>query len=207
MTDTGTGMAPEVMEKAFDPFFTKKAGEGTGLGLSQVHGFLKQSGGHIKLYSEPGVGTTVKLYIPRDRSGAAPVQAKPIPETSPIEERYTVLVAEDDPGVRSFAVSAIRELGFGVIEADSASVALERITENPHITVLLTDVVMPVTTARELVDAALLLRPDLKVIYMTGYTKNAIVHNGVLDAGTRLLAKPFTLADLDREFRASLRET
>ena len=207
VTDTGSGMSAEVMHKAFDPFFTtKRAGEGTGLGLSQVHGFLKQSGGHVALYSEPGVGTTVKLYLPRDTSGAAPKEVQPVLATASIEGRFSVLVAEDDPGVRGFTVSALRELGFGVVEADNASVALERLAQNPQVNLLLTDVVMPVTTGRELVDAALLLRPDLKVIYMTGYTKNAIVHNGVLDVGTRLLTKPFTLAELDRELRAALRE-
>jgi signal transduction histidine kinase len=205
ITDTGGGMTPEVMERAFDPFFTTKAlGEGTGLGLSQVHGFLKQSRGHIKLYSELGVGTSVKLYLPRDISGLAlpePVLAR---VTAPIEGRYTVLIAEDDPGVRVFAVSAARELGYTVIEADSAAVALERLAGHPEITALLTDVVMPVTTGRQLVDAALRVRPDLKVIYMTGYTRNAIVHNGALDAGTRLLTKPFTLEQLDRELRDAL---
>ena len=205
ITDTGGGMSPEVMERAFDPFFTTKGlGEGTGLGLSQVHGFLKQSRGHIKLYSEQGVGTTVKLYLPRDVSGLSPPEPVQIRATAPIQGQYTVLIAEDDPGVRVFAVSAARELGYTVIEADSAAVALERLARNPEINALLTDVVMPVTTGRQLVDAALVMRPDLKVIYMTGYTRNAIVHNGTLDAGTRLLTKPFTLEQLDRELREAL---
>jgi signal transduction histidine kinase len=205
ITDTGGGMTPEVMERAFDPFFTtKRLGEGTGLGLSQVHGFLKQSRGHIKLYSELGVGTTVKLYLPRDTQGLAieePVAPRPIVASG---EAFTVLIAEDDPGVRSFTVSAARELGYKVIEADGAAVALERLGQRPEITILLTDVVMPGSNGRQLVDAALLVRPDLKVIYMTGYTRNAIVHNGTLDAGTRLLTKPFTLEQLDRELRDAL---
>jgi signal transduction histidine kinase len=207
ITDTGGGMTPDVMERAFDPFFTtKRLGEGTGLGLSQVHGFLKQSRGHIKLYSELGVGTTVKLYLPRDTQGAAldePLAPRPI---EAVGGPYTVLIAEDDPGVRSFAVSAARELGYKVIEADGATLALERLAQRPEITLLLTDVVMPGANGRQLVDAALGLRPDLKVIYMTGYTRNAIVHNGVLDAGTRLLTKPFTLEQLDRELRDALAE-
>jgi signal transduction histidine kinase len=207
ITDTGGGMTAEVMERAFDPFFTTKGlGEGTGLGLSQVHGFLKQSRGHIKLYSELGVGTTVKLYLPRDTTGLVMAETPAVRAVTPIDGRFTVLIAEDDPGVRMFAVSAARELGYTVIEADSAAVALERLARNPEITVLLTDVVMPVTTGRQLVDAALVVRPDLKVIYMTGYTRNAIVHNGTLDAGTRLLTKPFTLEQLDRELRDALAE-
>ncbi len=205
ITDTGGGMTPEVMERAFDPFFTtKRLGEGTGLGLSQVHGFLKQSRGHIKLYSELGVGTTVKLYLPRDTLGLA-VEEAPAPR--PIvarDEAFTVLIAEDDPGVRSFTVSAVRELGYKVIEADGAAVALERLAQHPEINLLLTDVVMPGSNGRQLADAALALRADLKVVYMTGYTRNAIVHNGTLDVGTRLLTKPFTLEQLDRELRDAL---
>jgi signal transduction histidine kinase len=205
ITDTGGGMTPDVMERAFDPFFTtKRLGEGTGLGLSQVHGFLKQSRGHIKLYSELGVGTTVKLYLPRDTQGLTveePIAPRPLVANG---EAFTVLIAEDDPGVRTFTVSAARELGYKVIEADGAAVALERLNQRPEINILLTDVVMPGSNGRQLVDAALLLRPDLKIIYMTGYTRNAIVHNGTLDAGTRLLTKPFTLEQLDRELRDAL---
>jgi signal transduction histidine kinase len=207
ITDTGGGMTPEVMERAFDPFFTtKRLGEGTGLGLSQVHGFLKQSRGHIKLYSELGVGTTVKLYLPRDTQGIVaeePITPRPI---AAVGGPFTLLIAEDDPGVRVFAVSAARELGYQVIEADGAAVALERLGQRPEINLLLTDVVMPGSNGRQLVDAAMVLRPDLKVVYMTGYTRNAIVHNGTLDAGTRLLTKPFTLEQLDRELRDALAE-
>nr|WP_256731292.1 CHASE3 domain-containing protein [Sphingomonas sp. dw_22] len=204
LTDTGSGMSPEVMSKAFEPFFTtKKVGEGTGLGLSQVHGFLKQSRGHIKIYSEVGVGTTVKLYLPRDTSAGAH-GVEPARQSQKIVDRaaHTVLIVEDDPGVRSFVVSAARELGFGVIEADNAVVALERLEAHPQISILLTDVVMPGVTGRQLVDMALARRADLQVIYMTGYTRNAIVHNGMLDPGTHLLVKPFTLEELDRELLA-----
>ena len=205
ITDTGGGMTPEVMERAFDPFFTtKRLGEGTGLGLSQVHGFLKQSRGHIKLYSELGVGTTVKLYLPRDTLGVVVEETVAPRPTAPSGGAFTVLIAEDDPGVRGFAVSAARELGYKVIEADGAAVALERLGQRPEIDILLTDVVMPGSNGRQLVEAAMALRPDLKVIYMTGYTRNAIVHNGTLDAGTRLLTKPFTLEQLDRELRDAL---
>ena len=205
VTDTGAGMTPEVLEKAFDPFFTTKPiGEGTGLGLSQVHGFLKQTRGHINIYSELGVGTTIKLYLPRDHSRETAVEEAPAARQRSDYSKFTVLVVEDDPGVRSFATSAVRELGFKVVEADSATVALERLGQDPSISVLLTDVVMPGLTGRQLVDLALDQRADLPVVYMTGYTRNAIVHNGALDPGTRLLTKPFTLSELERELQDAL---
>jgi signal transduction histidine kinase/ActR/RegA family two-component response regulator len=205
VTDTGQGMSPEVMTRAFDPFFTTKGvGEGTGLGLSQVHGFLKQSRGHIKIYSEAGVGTTVKLYLPRDVSGRLAEEPPRDLDTRPIEQRFAVLVVEDDADVRQLAAATLRELGYKVLEADSAAVALERLEANPGIDVLLTDVVMPVTDGRKLADAALPRWPHLRVLYMTGYTRNAIVHNGVLDPGARLISKPFTIEQLDRELRLIL---
>jgi signal transduction histidine kinase len=205
VTDTGVGMTPEVIDRAFDPFFTTKGvGEGTGLGLSQVHGFLKQSRGHVKIYSELGVGTTVKLYLPRDSSGGPVEDRAQYAPSVAIDSRFTVLVVEDDPGVRGVAMSALRELGFRGLEADNAVVALEYLENNNDISVLLTDVVMPVMNGRQLVDAALQLRPDLRVLYMTGYTRNAIVHNGALDVNTHLITKPFTIGDLDRELRRIL---
>jgi signal transduction histidine kinase len=207
VTDTGEGMTDAVMSRAFDPFFTTKdVGSGTGLGLSQVHGFLKQSKGHVKLYSEPGVGTTVKLYLPRDLSGRAVDDSAKTSSETPLDTGHTVLVVEDDAGVRQFAVSALRELGFTVVEADSGQAALQKLIEHPRVSVLLTDVVMPNMDGRRLVEAALQVRSDLHVLYMTGYTRNAIVHNGMLDSGTRLLTKPFTVDELGRELRAMLRE-
>jgi len=208
VTDTGAGMTEPVMSRAFDPFFTTKSvGAGTGLGLSQVHGFLKQSKGHVKLYSEVGVGTTVKLYLPRDLSGGPIEVAVKAGAEVGLDQNHTVLVVEDDNGVRQFAVGALRELGFAVVEADSGQIALERLAEHPRVSVLLTDVVMPGMDGRRLAEAALAVRPDLRVLYMTGYTRNAIVHNGVLDTGARLLSKPFTIDELERELRAMLRET
>jgi CheY-like chemotaxis protein len=203
VTDTGSGMTPEILAKAFDPFYTTKGvGAGTGLGLSQVHGFVKQSGGHIKLYSEMGVGTTVKLYLPRDTSGGIAVAEAKRPVGGNVDRSgHVVLIVEDDPGVRAFVVSATRELGFTVIEADGAAMALEELNNRPEISILLTDVVMPGTNGRQLVDAALAKRPELQVVFMTGYTRNAIVHNGMLDPGTRLLTKPFTLHELERELQ------
>ena len=205
VTDTGAGMPPEVVERAFDPFFTTKpVGAGTGLGLSQVHGFVRQSRGHVKIYSEPGRGTTVKLYLPR-HMGPLPVtatSAAPHVETGPREA--TILVVEDEPGVRAFVVGAVRELGYPVIEADTGALALQAIARNDAIDLLLTDVVMPEMDGRRLADSATALRPGLKVLYMTGYTRNAIVHNGVLDAGANLITKPFTLDQLDARLRAIL---
>ena len=208
VTDTGRGMSEGIIAKAFDPFFTTKPpGAGTGLGLSQVHGFVKQSKGHVNIYSEGGKGTTIKIYLPRDTSkvlqqkcGAAPRAI----EVSPQE--HVVLVVEDDPGVRSFTVSALRELGYEAIEADTAEIARQRLLENPRVTILLTDVVLPTGNGRELANELLKERPDLAVLYMTGYTRNAIVHNGTLDPGVRLLSKPFTIEELGRELHAILED-
>ncbi len=205
VTDTGTGMPPEVAQKAFDPFFTTKdVGQGTGLGLSQVHGFVKQSGGHIKIYSEPGQGTTVKLYLPRDHSGAAAEDAARPAAPAPIRRKLKILVVEDEDGVRAFAVAALRDIGFEAVEAPNAAAALSMLDAHPEVVALLTDVVMPVMDGRRLAADALSRRPDLRVVYMTGYTRNAIVHNGVLDPGTRLITKPFTITQLESEMRAAL---
>jgi nitrogen-specific signal transduction histidine kinase/ActR/RegA family two-component response regulator len=205
VTDTGAGMSAEVIANAFEPFFTTKpAGSGTGLGLSQVHGFVKQSGGHVKLYSEPGHGTTAKLYFPR-----LTADAPTLPETRSVAPTrngvaFTVLVVEDEAGVRAFVSEALKELGHFVVEATNAKAALALLTERPDIDLLLTDVVMPEMNGRQLVERAWATRPDLAVLYMTGYTRNAIVHNGVLDAGTHLLTKPFTLLQLEAELREVL---
>ena len=207
VTDTGRGMSQAVVSKAFDPFFTTKPpGAGTGLGLSQVHGFIKQSKGHLKLYSEEGKGTTVKIYLPRDTSKVVPAEMLPaLPralEFSPKE--HVVLVVEDDADVRSFTTGALRELGYEAIEADTVAIARQKLLENPRVTVLLTDVVLPSGNGRELANVLVKERPDLVVLYMTGYTRNAIVHNGTLDPGVRLLSKPFTIEELGRELRAIL---
>ena len=209
VTDTGRGMSEAVASKAFDPFFTTKApGAGTGLGLSQVHGFIKQSKGHVKIYSEESKGTTVKVYLPRDASKVLPEEIRrAVPrvlESSP--EEHVVLVVEDDPGVRSFTVNALRELGYEAIDADAGAMARQKLAENPRVTILLTDVVLPTGNGRELADELLKERPDLVVLYMTGYTRNAIVHNGTLDQGVRLLNKPFTIEELGRELRAILED-
>ena len=205
ITDTGSGMSSEIVAKAFDPFFTtKQIGRGTGLGLSQVHGFLKQSGGHVKLYSEVGVGTTVKLYLPRHTGPLEPGGVVAKPPRGDQGRDVMVLVVEDEVAVREFAVSGLIELGYQVLEAEDPAHALRLLDQRPEIALMLTDVVMPDVNGRQLAEQARKLRPALNVLYMTGYTRNAIVHNGVLDTGVRLLLKPFTIDQLEREMRSIL---
>jgi signal transduction histidine kinase/CheY-like chemotaxis protein len=196
VTDTGVGMAPEVLGQAFEPFFTTKpAGQGTGLGLSQVHGFIKQSGGHIAIYSEPSQGTTVKIYLPRrtDNADLAENTRKP-PSQVPMSQRgETILVVEDEADVRRLTVEMLKELGYATLEAENADQALARIDAHPEIALLLTDVVMPGRNGRQLADEALKRRPGLPVLFTTGYTRNAIVHHGILDPDVHVLIKPHTL--------------
>ncbi len=205
VSDTGAGMTPEVLAKAFDPFFTtKEPGKGTGLGLSQVYGFVKSSGGHIKIYSEPGQGTTVKIYLPRIETPAAEVDVRESPGPLPGDAHELILVVDDEDAVRSFAVEALGELGYHVLEASSARAALDLLSARPEIVLMLTDVVMPDVNGRKLTDQAMVIRPDLKVLYMTGYTRNAVVHNGVLDKGVHMIGKPFTLDELAARVRGLL---
>lgn len=207
VTDTGGGMPPEVIERAFDPFYTTKGvGKGTGLGLSQVFGFVKQSGGHVKIYSEIGQGTTVKIYLPRYLGSASTVRIEHpkdcLPEGSTHE---IVLVVEDDTKVRRMSVDALSELGYTVIQAESPVEALQMLeTHKPTVNILFTDIVMPEMSGRELADRALKRLPGLKVLFTTGYTRNAIVHNGVVDPGMTFLSKPFTLNQLARKIRQAL---
>jgi signal transduction histidine kinase/ActR/RegA family two-component response regulator len=204
VSDTGVGMPQEVAERAFDPFYTTKGvGKGTGLGLSQVHGFVKQSGGHVKIYSEPGVGTTVKLYLPR-HTGAeemSDVEAASPLEAPRAQNGEVVLVVEDDERVRHLSVDALRELGYTVVQAADANQALAVLTIQPRIDLLFTDIVMPDMNGRRLADKARETWPDLKVLYTTGYTRNAIVHNGMLDANVAFLPKPFTIEQLSVKVR------
>ncbi len=206
ISDTGAGMSAEVIAKAFDPFFTtKEVGKGTGLGLSQVYGFVKQSGGHVRIYSEVGQGTTIKIYLPRDKDA---VISTPLTEdmfqVTLGERREIILIVDDEPAVRQFSADAFAELGYGVLEAENAAAALQLIGSHPEIALLFTDIVMPDINGRQLVDAAHIIRPGLKVLYTTGYTRNAVVHNGVLDAGVELIGKPFTIDELAARVRELL---
>jgi PAS domain S-box-containing protein len=192
--DTGTGMSPETMVRAFDPFFTTKDfGHGTGLGLSQVYGFAKQSGGTVQLASEPGRGTSVEIYLPRIEGEAEP--ARPTGEKTGMPRAVageTILIVEDEHDVRSHAAGLLRELGYRVAEAGTGASALEMLAAHPDIALVLTDVGLPGgMNGRQLADIARRNRPDLRVLFTTGHARDAIVHNGKLDADVVLLAKPF----------------
>lgn len=206
VSDTGCGISPAHLQRVFEPFFTtKEKGRGTGLGLAMVYGFAKQSGGHVSIYSEPGHGTTVKLYLPRAPSaGQAPaVVAAAEPAVRGGSE--TVLVVEDDEPVRQLACHELRALGYRVLDAACGADALQVIASDEPIDLLFTDVVMPGgLSGRQLADEAQRLRPGLRVVYTSGYTENAIVHHGRLDAGVILLAKPYRRADLARALRTAL---
>jgi signal transduction histidine kinase len=208
VTDTGVGMSQEVVDKAFDPFFTTKGvGKGTGLGLSQVYGFVKQSDGHIKIYSEPGHGTIVKLYLPRHFPSAETAErgsAARSDTPAGARDGELILLVEDEERVRLLSADTLREIGYSVIAADSGRAAIQLLEENPGIVLLFTDIVMPEMSGRVLADTALKMRPELKVLYMTGFTRNAVVHNGVLDPGVNFIAKPFTMEELAAKLRAVL---
>jgi CheY-like chemotaxis protein len=202
ITDTGTGMSKDVAAQAFEPFFTTKGtGHGTGLGLSQVYGFVKQSGGHVKLYSEPNEGTTIKIYLPRF-SGDAETEA-PGTRWQPLARgSETVLVVEDEDDVRAYSCETLRDLGYDVLEAPDGMVALRILEERPEVALLFTDVGLPGKfNGRQLADEAKRRRPELRVLFTTGYARNAIVHDGRLDPGVQLLTKPFTYDALASKLR------
>jgi signal transduction histidine kinase/ActR/RegA family two-component response regulator len=210
VTDTGTGIPAEILGQVFDPFFTTKpAGEGSGLGLAMVHGFVKQSGGHVRIYSEVGNGTTVKIYLPRF-IGAGEVSAAPagktegeqaIPRAKPNE---MILLVEDSVGVREYARDALLELGYGVLDAANVQEALRVVAKGPRISLLFTDVVLGESNGRVLADKLRQIYPAVPVLFTTGYTRNAIVHQGRLDPDVHLLNKPFTQQDLARKVRELL---
>lgn len=198
VTDTGTGMTPEVMLRAFEPFFTTKGvGKGSGLGLSQAFGFASQSGGHLKVYSEMGHGTTFKLYLPRYFGKAADRPAAPLRQVLR-QGRFDeiIMVVEDEDRMRAVASETLRELGYTVVHAANGPEAMALINAGQEVTLLFTDIVMPDMSGRELAELAVKKLPHLKVIYTTGYTRNAVVHNGILDPGTNFLAKPYSIEEL-----------
>jgi signal transduction histidine kinase/CheY-like chemotaxis protein len=190
VSDTGAGMSKEVLERAFEPFYTTKpSGQGTGLGLSQVYGFVTQSGGHINLYSEIGHGTTAKIYL-RRYYGDAPSTRKGDPVFPRANNGECILLVEDDADVRRSMAETLGGLGYNVLEARDAREALRLLRSDPSVTLLVTDVVMPEMNGRQLAEQAKAVRPALKVIFMTGYSRNAIVHQGRLDPGVEMIQKP-----------------
>jgi PAS domain S-box-containing protein len=204
VSDTGNGIPSAVLDKVFNPFFTSKGpGKGTGLGLSMVYGFIKQSAGHIKIYSEEGHGTTIKMYLPPGTGASL------VPEPAFVAEieggHETILVVEDDRLVREYVLTQLRSLGYVTLDAGNAAEALAIINAGHRFDLLFTDVIMPGTmNGRQLADAVLKQRPDLKVLYTSGYTENAIIHHGRLDSGVLLLAKPYRKSDLARMIRKAI---
>jgi len=194
ISDSGTGMTREVQAKAFDPFFTTKdVGQGTGLGLSQVYGFVKQSRGHVKIYSEVGQGTTVKIYLPRLHAERA-IDVR-VEEAAPVRggKNETILLVEDDEDVRASTTEMLRDLGYTILEAGNARDGLQLLDSHPEIRLLFTDVGLPGgMNGRQLADEGRALRSNLKVLFASGYARNAIIHDGRLDPGVELITKPFT---------------
>ncbi len=199
VSDTGTGMAPDVVERAFDPFFTTKPiGQGTGLGLSMVYGFVRQSGGHVRIQSAVGQETTIRLYLPRHLAGVEPAAALRSPAAAPRAERgETVLVVDDEPSVRMLVVEVLQELGYGAIEAADGQTGLDILRSSARIDLLVSDVGLPGgINGRQLADAARTLRPDLKVLFITGYAESAVMGGMHLAPGYSVLTKPFSLDNL-----------
>jgi PAS domain S-box-containing protein len=206
VTDTGTGMPADIIEKAFDPFFTTKpTGQGTGLGLSMVYGFVKQSEGHVRIYSEIGQGTTFKIYLPRHRGGSNTDDIDPqetAAETLRAEAGETVLVVDDEATVRMLVTETLEDLGYAAIEAHDGPSGLAILQSDARIDLLVTDVGLPGLNGRQLADAARVKRPHLKILFMTGYAHNAAIGNGAaLDAGMEIMTKPFALDDLAKKIR------
>jgi PAS domain S-box-containing protein len=206
VTDTGTGMPPAVLERAFEPFFsTKEVGKGTGLGLSMIYGFAKQSGGHVKIYSEVGVGTTVRLYLPRAASVPELASATASGTGSERGGRETILVVEDSDQVRMLVTAQLHDLGYRVIEAANGSDALAVLADGQDIDLLFTDIVMPGgMTGKALADEARRRRPNLRVLFTSGYTENSIVHHGRLERDINFLSKPYRRRDLAETLRRVL---
>ncbi len=209
VTDTGTGMTPEVIERAFDPFFTTKPlGVGTGLGLSMVYGFARQSGGQVRIYSEVGHGTTVCLYLPRHH-GPADVADAPAEraETPAAGQGETVLVIDDEPTVRMLVSEVLMELGYTAIEAADGAAGLRVLQSDARVDLLVTDVGLPGgMNGRQVADAGRAVRPGLKVLFITGYAENAVVGNGHLEPGMQVLTKPFAMEALANRIKALIAE-
>jgi PAS domain S-box-containing protein len=204
VSDTGVGMPPEVLEKAVDPFFTTKpVGEGTGLGLSVIYGFTKQSRGHLRIYSEVGQGTTVRLFLPRALQSA--VHIKPVAVETPRGHGETILVVEDDATVRSIISDVLKDLGYNVLTAADARFAIPLLQSKGAIDLLISDVILPHVNGRKLAEIARVSRPSLKVLFVSGYSENAIFRGSLVDAGMDLLTKPFALDTLGAKVNAMIK--
>ena len=204
VTDTGTGMTKDTMEKAFEPFFTTKpTGQGTGLGLSMIYGFTRQSEGYARIYSEIGDGTTIKLYLPRYYGEAAEVEEAPDAITDPrrSEAGEVVLVVEDEDAVRDLVVEILQEMGYRAVEAVDGPSGLKLLQSTMRLDLLVTDIGLPGLNGRQLADAAREHRPELKVLFMTGYAENATIANGFLEPGMQMITKPFAVDGLVSKIR------
>jgi CheY-like chemotaxis protein len=199
-------MTPDVIAKAFDPFFTTKPiGQGTGLGLSMIHGFTRQSGGQVRIYSEPGKGTTVCLYLPRFAGPAEDVGCAAAAPAETAGQGETVLVIDDEPTVRMLMVEVLEELGYRVLEAHDGPSGLKILNSGARVDLLITDVGLPGgMNGRQVADAAREHRPDLKVLFVTGYAENAAIGNGLLEGGMRVITKPFVMSTLGEKAREML---
>ena len=206
VSDTGAGMPASIRAKVFDPFFTTKPiGQGTGLGLSMVYGFVRQSDGRVGIYSEPGVGTTVRLYLPRAGEHLSP----PPPKAKPGARRATgagetVLVVEDDPQVRMLIGTVLRDLGYAAVEASDGAAALRLLEGDEQVRLMITDVGLPGLNGRQLAEIARQKRPDLPVLFVTGYAPNAAVRADFLDEGMKMISKPFALDSMAETLRTML---
>jgi CheY-like chemotaxis protein len=205
VSDNGRGIDKEVLDHLFEPFFTtKKTGEGTGLGLATVYGIVKQNEGYINVYSEPGKGTTFRIYIPRHVGDAAADRGE-APGEIALGKGETVLLVEDEPAIMKMGKMMLEKLGYRVLAADTPAEALRMAEEHPAgIQLVVTDLVMPEMNGRQLADALHALFPDMKTLFMSGYTPNVVAHHGVLDEGVHFIQKPFSLKDLGEKVRVAL---